>query len=119
MTPGLIAQVLKAGLLIWIALLMAIVVGRLLRGDMSTRGLLADSVQSAGTETTPSRAIAMLVFPLVIFFLTIEALHFDPSAIAPGSRPTFPDISDNLVLLLTGGNGVYLAGKLSPPRSGV
>lgn len=119
MTPALIAQVLKTGLLVWMALLMAIVVGRMLRGDMSTRGLLAEDPQRAGTETAPTRAIAMLVFPLVIFFLILEALNFDPSTIAEGVRPTFPDISDNFVLLLTGGNGVYLAGKMSSPRSGV
>jgi hypothetical protein len=119
MTPELIAQVLKAGLLVWLVLLMAIVVGRMLRGDMSTRGLLAHDPERAGTETAPSRAIAMLVFPLVILFLILKALEFDPSTIVPGVRPMFPDIPDNLVLLLTGGNGVYLAGKMSPPRDGV
>ena len=118
-TASLIAQVLKAGLLIWLCLLMAIVIGRVLRGNISCRGMLADDPQRAGTETSPMRAIAVLVFPLVIMFIILQALNFDASAISPGTRPTFPDIPDNLVMLLTGGNGLYLAGKLSAPRNGV
>jgi hypothetical protein len=119
MTAGLVAQALKAGLLVWLTVLMAIVVGRVLRGHISCRGLLADDAQRAGSETTPTRAIAMLVFPLVVLFLVLQALNFDPSAVAPGTRPTFPDIPDNLLMLLTGGNGLYLAGKLSALRNGV
>jgi hypothetical protein len=119
MTASLVAQVLKAGLSVWLALLMAIVIGRVLRGDISCRGLLADDPERAGTEVAPMRAIAMLVFPIVIMFLILQALNFDAGAVAPGTRPTFPDIPDNLLVLLTGGNGLYLAGKLSASRNGV
>jgi hypothetical protein len=118
MTAGLVAQVLKVGLCAWLALLMAIVIGRVLRGDISSRGLLANDASRAGSETTATRAIAMLVFPLVILFLIVPALNFDPAAVADGARPMFPDIPDNLVMLLTGGNGLYLAGKLSAFRNG-
>jgi len=119
MTPALVALVLKVGMLTWLVLLMAVVVGRMLRGDISTRGLLTDNARRAGSETTATRAIAMLVFPLVILFLILQALSFDANAIVPGIRPSFPDIPDNLVMLLTGGNGLYLAGKLSTFRNGV
>ena len=92
---------------------MAIVIGRLLRGSISLRGILAEHPAKAGSETYAPRAIAMLVFPLVIMMLILSALNFDPNDVVPGVRPSFPNIPDNLVILLTGGNGVYLAGKLN------
>jgi hypothetical protein len=116
---ALVAVVLKTGLIVWLVLLMAIVIGRVLTGRMSSRGLLAEDAAHAGSETSPTRAVSMLVFPLVVLLLVLDALQFDPSLVLPGTRPSFPNISDNLVLLLTGGNGIYLAGKLSSPRDGV
>jgi hypothetical protein len=113
MTATLIAQILKVGLSAWLVLLTAIVIGRILRGNISCRGMLADDPQRAGSETAPMRVVAALVFPLVIMFLILQALNFDVSAVEPGTRPSFPDIPDNLVLLLTGGNGLYLASKAS------
>ncbi|MEJ2377566.1 MAG: hypothetical protein P8Y53_20035 [Pseudolabrys sp.] len=38
-----------------------------------------------------------------------DALHADLSV----AHPSLPDISDQLVMLLTGGNGLYLAGKIA------
>ena len=119
MTASLVAYVLKAGLIIWLALLMAIVLGRVLRGTISLRGILSEDAAKAGDETSAPRAIAMLVFPLVIMILVLSALNFDPTDIASGMRPSFPEIPDNLVILLIGGNGVYLAGKLNAFRNGV
>ena len=82
MTASLVASVLKAGLIIWLALLMAIVIGRLLRGSISLRGILAEHPAKAGSETYAPRAIAMLVFPLVIMMLILSALNFDPNDVA-------------------------------------
>jgi len=78
-------------------------------GDTFFVGLL-------GTEALAGLA---LVFPLVILFLLAEAMNFDPSVLGPNGRPTFPDISDNLIMLLTGGNGLYLADKMNLFRNGV
>ena len=119
MTAELVAQGLKAGLLFWLVMLMLIIIGRILRGDIRTRGALANDPDQAGTETTAPRAISALVFPLVILFLIAEAMNFDPNVLGPNGRPAFPDISDNLIMLLTGGNGLYLADKMNLFRNGV
>lgn len=119
MTAAWIAQALKFGLLVWLGLLMAIVVGRILRGHIPARGVLAHNPQNAGEETTAPRAISALVFPLVILFLVLEATKFDPSIVGPNGWPMFPDISDNFLLLLIGGNGLYLADKMNMFRTGV
>ncbi|MBM3530095.1 MAG: hypothetical protein FJX62_18590 [Alphaproteobacteria bacterium] len=119
MTAAWIAQALKVGLLIWLGLLMAIVIGRVLCGKIPTRGVLARNPQNAGRETSAPRAISALVFPLVILFLVLEAMKFDPGVLGPDGWPMFPDISDNFLLLLTGGNGLYLADKMRMFQTGV
>jgi hypothetical protein len=106
-TPALIAKALEAGLLLWLGLLALLVLGKMLRGKITTRGLLAQDPTNAGTEMQPERAVVMLVFPLVLLHLVVDSLAIDASV-----TRSLPDIPEYLVTLLTGGNGIYLAGKM-------
>ena len=107
MTPAVIAKVLEAGLLIWLGLLALLVLGKMLRGKITTRGLLAHDPAGAGTEMQPERAVAMLIFPLVLLHLVADSMAIDVTV-----TRSLPDIPESLVTLLTGGNGIYLAGKM-------
>ena len=50
----------------------------------------------------------MAVFPFVIGYYVIEALHADMSV-----RASLPDIPQSLLVVLTGSNSLYLAGKIA------
>ena len=105
----LITRGLATGLFIWFALLAALVAGRLLRGDMATGGLLHHRHHDA--HAAPERVLSMALFPLVVVSYAYGAVHADMSV----SHPSLPDLPDNLLMLLTGGNGLYLAGKIARP----
>jgi hypothetical protein len=51
------------------------------------------------------------VFPWVLGVYTLNALHADVSG-ATGP-PSLPDVPEYLLSLLTGSNGLYLAGKIA------
>lgn len=102
----LIVRLLEAGLLIWMALLAAIVIGRVLRGETHSSGFL--ETRRGERAVVPERALSMAVFPVVIVSYVYTALHADVAA-----THALPPLSDNLLTLLTGGNGVYLAGKIA------
>ena len=104
----LIVRLLEAGLLIWMALFAAIVIGRVLRGETHSSGFL--ETRRGERAVAPERALSMAVFPVVIVSYVFTALHADVSR---DPRPA-ADLSDNMLMLLTGGNGVYLAGKIAP-----
>jgi hypothetical protein len=99
------AQILGAGLLIWLAALILLIMVRVLRGDIRYDGVLAAS-RRAGMA--PERVVSAVVFPLVILFYAMQALDVDV-AIVPAR---LPDVPDYLMSLLVGGNGLYLAGKI-------
>jgi hypothetical protein len=107
----LVVRFLEAGLLIWMALFAAILIGRIVRGETHSSGFL-ETTRGEGT-VAPERALSMAVFPVVIVSYMFTALHADMSA---GTHHSLPDLSDNLLMLLTGGNGVYLAGKIARTR---
>ena len=115
----ILTKLLAAGLLFWLTALMALVFVRMARGDITSRGFLSGNPRRAGKETQPERAVAMLVAPLVLGLYLVSALNIDVSAVAPGTRPSLPDIPDYLMTLLTGSNGLYLAGKIARGSRGV
>jgi hypothetical protein len=110
MSTEFIARCLTAGLLIWFVLLVVLIAGRILRGDLDTTGLLRAARPDA--DVLPERALSMSLFPLVIVSYAYTALHADVNV----SHPSLPDLPDNLLMLLAGGNGIYLAGKIARPR---
>lgn len=101
----MITRLFAAGLLVWFVLLAGMIAGRLLRGDIKTAGLLRSS--SGQPAVAPERTVNMAIFPVVIVGYAFTALHADMHA----AQPSLPDVSNDFLMLLTGGNGLYLAGK--------
>ncbi len=103
---SLIVRVFETGLLVWFSLLAAIVIGRVMDGTIDADGLLHHDADD--DSVAPERVVSMLAFPVVLISYVLSALHADVSV----SR-ALPDLSQNMILLLTGGNGLYLAGKIA------
>jgi preprotein translocase subunit SecY len=103
----LITRYLEVGLLIWFALFAAVVLSRMMRGDIPMHGLLQHS-KGRDEPVAPERMLSMSVFPLVVISYVITAMHTDASV-----SHSLPELSNNLLMLLTGGNGLYLAGKIA------
>jgi hypothetical protein len=104
----LITRGLATGLLIWLALLGVVMVARVLNGDISGTGFL-HTTRGTRARVAPERVVSMMVFPMVIVSYIFSAMHADVNV----PHPSLPDLSDNLLMLLAGGNGVYLAGKIA------
>jgi hypothetical protein len=105
----IITKLLATGLLTWLALLALLIAVRVLRGDIRVSGFLADN--KTRSRLAPERVVAMAAFPFVLLTYVMTALHADLS-VANG-RPVMPDVPEYLLSILTGGNGLYLAGKIS------
>jgi hypothetical protein len=103
---SLIHRVFETGLLVWFALLAAIVAWRMLNGDLATGGLLQHGADD--DEIAPERVVSMVAFPVVLITYVLSAINADASA-----SHALPDLSQNMILLLAGGNGLYLAGKIA------
>jgi hypothetical protein len=106
----IIANLLTAGLLTWFCLLALLITVRVLRGEIRTSGFLTDR-NIAGSHVAPERVVAMVAFPFVLLTYALTALHADLSVV--NGRPIMPDVPEYLLTILTGGNGLYLAGKIS------
>ena len=105
------AKILATGLLVWFAVLMALIAIRMLRGDIATSGMLTHDANDGAMA--PERVLHIAAFPLVLLYYIQSALGVDVSAVEEGVRPSMPDIPGNLLALLTGTNSFYLAGKLA------
>ena len=101
----LIFRVLETGLALWFLLLAAIVIWRVLVGEIDMRGVLQ---HDRAEGVAPERLVSLIAFPTVLATYVLGALHTDLNA-----AHSLPDISENMILLLTGGNGLYLAGKIA------
>jgi hypothetical protein len=112
---GTLTHLLAAGLLLWFAVIAALLATRLLNRDMQVTGLLQTSDDAGGdTAVAPERVVAMAAIPAILVFYALSALHADLS----GTPPIMPDIPDALVALLTGSNSLYLAGKIARKPGG-
>jgi hypothetical protein len=101
----LIFRVFEIGLAAWFALLAAIVIWRVLVGAIDMRGMLQ---HDPAEGVAPERLVSLIAFPTVLVSYVLGAMHADLNA-----AHSLPDISENMILLLTGGNGLYLAGKIA------
>ena len=103
----LIFRVFETGLALWFVLLGMTVLGRVLSGAIDASGFLQHGADD--DAVAPERVVAMIAFPVVLVPYVLSALHADMSV----PHPAMPDLSENLLLLLSGGNGLYLAGKIA------
>jgi hypothetical protein len=107
-----IANALSYALLIWFGALAMLVAGRILTGQIDCSGLLVG--KQGDSDIAPERVVSMGLMPAVLGYYAIHALN--TGAVAGSSGLSMPDLPENLVTLLTGGNGLYLAGKLARAR---
>jgi hypothetical protein len=110
MAIGFITRLLASGLLAWFWLLLLLITVRMLRGRVRVSGLLVHRLDGE-SAVVPERVAAIVAFPVVLGFYTMTALHADVSG-ATGP-PSLPDVPQYLLSILTGGNGLYLAGKIA------
>lgn len=106
------ARILAAGLLAWLGLVALLLLVRMRRRGIRVTGLLAHDPARAGEQVTPERLVAMVLGPAVLAGYAFTALTTDLGVSASG-RPILPDLPEPLLTLLTGGNGLYLAGKIT------
>lgn len=109
MTP--IGKCLAFGLLAWFGAMLLLVLIRVLRDDIASSGMLV-SDPSRDDSVDPERVAAAAIVPAVLAAYTIHALNTG-IVVTPTGSMSMPDLPENLVTLLTGGNGLYLAGKIA------
>jgi hypothetical protein len=107
----LVGKLIATGLLAWFGALALLVTVRLLRGDIFASGMLTTD-KAGDNAVDPERVVAMAVVPAVLAAYIIHALNTGVVT-TPAGLYSMPDLSENLVTLLTGGNGLYLAGKIA------
>ena len=103
------ARLLEYGLLIWFGLLGLLIAFRILRGDIHNSGLL--TTRADGQAVEPERALMMTVFPAVVIAYVYSTLTGDMPMV--NGRPSLPDVPQQFLMLLTGSNSIYLAGKIA------
>lgn len=108
-----IGNTLTFCLLAWFGALAMLVTGRMLNGDIDCNGMLAN--RAGSNDIDPERILAMGLIPAILGYYAINALH--TGAVTISGRMSMPDLPENLVSLLTGSNGLYLAGKLMRGKS--
>jgi hypothetical protein len=107
----IIGKLFAMGLIAWLGAFALLVAIRILRGDIDTTGMLVTDPKRTG-NVDPERAIMMGVVPAVLAFYTIHTLNTGVVTLPTGGL-SMPDLPEGLVSLLTGSNGLYLAGKIA------
>jgi hypothetical protein len=106
MTP--VVRLLEFGLLAWFGALALLVVIRILRDEIPAGGMLVSAPDKESVD--PERVVAVAIVPAVLAFYTIHAMN--TGLVKTSTGFSMPDLPEALVSLLTGGNGLYLAGKI-------
>jgi len=107
----LATDILRAGLLFWLAALAGILLYRLLVGEISMAGLLRTRAADGSSVVNPERLQAVLLVLIVLGAYVIDALRGGVVKDAEGLL-SMPDVPDALLVLLAGSKGLYLAGKI-------
>ncbi|MGY4511882.1 hypothetical protein [Bradyrhizobium sp. USDA 3650] len=106
-----IGKFLAFGLIAWFGAMLLLVLIRVLRDEVASSGLLVSDI-SKDDSVNPERVVAAAIVPAVLAIYTIHALNTGIVTMPTGAL-SMPDLSEELVTLLTGGNGLYLAGKIA------
>ncbi len=100
MTSILVAS--YAALLAALALLVTL---KILRGDINSRGLLANRPRDVVAPERLQAIVVSLGIPLFYVAAGISAIGTDP--------PRLPDVPDWMLVLATGSQGIYVGGKVA------
>lgn len=109
MVPAQIAAILENAFLAWILLFFAVIVLKMLRGDITTDGLLQRP--GADTRADPERILVLALTLGVAAHYLFTGLTALPVFNDDGIR-VMPDIPESILVLLGSANGVYLGGKI-------
>ena len=107
MTIAVASKLLSAGLLVWFGLLLMMIAGRVISGDIHSDGMLTEAT---GTGDTPERMLLMAVGPALLVMYALSALNSD---ILTTRR--LPDVPEAFTAILTGTNGLFLAVASATP----
>lgn len=107
----IIGKLFAMGLIAWLGALALLVAIRILDGRIDTRGMLVTDPKRTG-DIDPERVVALTLIPAVLAFYTIHTLNSGVVTLPTGAL-SMPDLPEGLVALLTGGNGLFLAGKIA------
>jgi hypothetical protein len=114
MAAEMIASIIRYAILPWLFLLFAVVLLKMLRGDINTAGLLRTR---PGGRIDPERVATMAATLFAIGAYALTVLHtgatFDPET----QRFYMPDVPESILVIFGGANGVYLSGKLLRTRN--
>jgi len=109
MTATDVGQLIRYAVLPWLFLLFAVIILKMLRGEINMSGLLSDK---PGGAISPERvsSLAGSIFAIGAYAFSVLAIGApeDPTT----GKPTMPDVPASLLVLLASVNGVYLSGKL-------
>lgn len=107
------------GLLSWFGLLLMVILLRLLQGRIPLTDLL--SARPGGAiDVERAQAFAVFLFVLAAYLIEgLQLLETMPARVPGEPLPSMPDISDTLLVLLTGSNGIYLAKKIASANRGI
>jgi hypothetical protein len=114
MAAEMIASVIRYAILPWLFLLFAVILLKLLRGDINTTGLLRTR---PGGPMDPERVTILAASLFAIGAYALEVLENGALLDPKTGDYIMPDAPESLLLLLGGANGLYLAGKLMRLRS--
>jgi hypothetical protein len=114
MTPELIAGFIQYAVLPWLFLLFAVILLQILRGDISTVGLLRTRPNG---PIDPERITILAVSAFVVGAYALQVLEAGALYDAESKTYSMPNPPESLLVLLGGGHGVYLSGKLMRLKS--
>lgn len=98
----------------WLLLFFAVILMKMLRGDINTNGLLKSW---QGGPTDPERAAIMALTIFAAGYYLISSINTGVQANPQSGSPTMPDVPDGILVLLGGANGIYISGKIIRPRN--
>lgn len=117
MTP--VGKFLAFCLIAWFGGMLLLVLIRVLLDKGASSGLLVSGHprdtsrrKPRDQSVNPERVMAAAIVPAVLAAYTIHALNTG-IVTTPTGTMSMPDLPESLLTLLTGGNGLYLAGKIA------
>lgn len=109
-TAAALYPLLQYGLIAWLSILGGLVAVRTLRGDINTSGLLS----GGGTGTDPERVTLLVLTLAAAFYYLVTTLGtpLEELRVQDTNRYSLPEIPEEILILLTGSQSLYISGKI-------